>query len=111
MNRPFAAPALAGPIASGSVSLAQTIGPDTTATYHADRWAAYANNAGASVTLTNITASLPAGFGNAEQVQRANANASTQPVFLVQEIPSADVIAVQGQTACLSLSALAGANF
>lgn len=84
---------------------------NTTATYHADRWAGYANTGAASVTLTNITASLPVGFGNAEQVQRANSNASVQPVFLVQEIPSVDVVGAQGQTVCISLSAIAGANF
>lgn len=84
---------------------------NTTATYHADRWAGYANTGGASVTLTNITATLPTGFANAEQVQRANANASVQPIFLVQEIPTSDVIAAQGQTVCLQAQLKAGANY
>jgi hypothetical protein len=84
---------------------------NTTATYHADRWAGYANNASASVTLTNVTTSLPAQFSNAEQVQRANANTNTQAIFLAQEIPSTDVIAAQGQTVCVSAWLVAGANF
>lgn len=84
---------------------------NTTATYHADRWAGYANNGSASVTLTNVTSSLPLGFANAEQVQRANSNANLQPIFLVQEISTADVTALQGQNVCLSAYLAAGANF
>lgn len=84
---------------------------NTTATYHADRWAGYANNGSASATLTNITSSLPVGFSNAEKVQRANSNANLQPIFLVQEIPTSDVIGLQGQVVCASAYLLAGANF
>lgn len=84
---------------------------NTTATYHADRWAGYANTGAASATLTNVTTTLPAGFGNSEQVQRANSNASLQPIFLVQEIPTSDVIPLQGQNVCVSAYLLAGANF
>jgi hypothetical protein len=84
---------------------------NTTATYHADRWAGYANTGAASLSLTNVTSSLPAGFGNAEKVQRANSNASLQPVFLVQEIPSSEVIPLQGQNVCVSAYLLAGANY
>lgn len=86
-------------------------GINTTATYHADRWAGYANTGAASVTLTNVTSSLPVGFSNAEKVQRANSNASLQPVFLVQEIPTTDVITLQGQTVCVSAYLKAGANY
>lgn len=82
-----------------------------TATYHADRWAAYSNNGSASVTLTNVTSGLLPGYGNAEKLQRAAANAQVTPVFLVQEISSVDVIPMQGQAVCLSASVLAGANF
>jgi hypothetical protein len=86
-------------------------GVNTTATYHADRWAGYANAGGASVTLTNVTSSLPVDFSNGENVKRASSNANLQPIFLVQEIPSADVIPLQGQQVCVSAYLLAGANF
>lgn len=82
-----------------------------TPTYHADRWAAYSNNGSASVTLTNVTSGLLPGYGNAEKLQRAAANAQVTPIFLAQEISSVDVIPMQGQTVCLSAFVLAGANF
>ena len=86
-------------------------GVNTTATYHADRWAGFSNNASASVTLSNATINLPLGFSNAEQLQRANGNTQVTPLYLAQEIPTTDVIALQGQSVCLSAYALAGANF
>lgn len=86
-------------------------GVNTTATYHADRWAAFASAAGASITMTNITANLPTGFANAEQIQRAAANASTQLACLAQEIPTSDVIGLQGQPVVLSAWLQAAANF
>lgn len=84
---------------------------NTTATYLWDRWAGYANTGAASVTLTNVTSSLPTGYQNAAQVQRLAANASLQPIFLVQEIPSVDVIQAQGQPVCVSASLIAGSNY
>lgn len=86
-------------------------GVNTTPTYLWDRWAAYANNGAASVTLTNITVALPNGFANAAQIQRVIANSNTQPICLVQEIPSADVVALQGQPVVLSFWAEAGSTF
>jgi hypothetical protein len=85
-------------------------GVNTTATYHADRWAAYASAAGASVSLTNITANLPAGFTNAEKVQRAAANANLLPVCLIQEIPTSTIKQVAGTNVTLSEWLLAGGN-
>lgn len=79
-------------------------------TYHADRWAGSASNASASETLTNVTSSLPIGFANAEKFQRAAANAQVTPVCLMQEIPTSDIIPLQGQPVALSSWILAGGN-
>ena len=82
----------------------------TTPVYHADRWAGTSSSASASVSLTNITANLPTGFVNAEKFQRASANTITVPVCLIQEIPTSDITALQGQPVVLSAWVLAGGN-
>jgi hypothetical protein len=85
-------------------------GITTAATYHADRWAGY-SGAATSMSLTNVTSSLPANFTNAEQVQRTSGQTGVLPVCLVQEIPTADVTALQGQPVVLSAWIKAGSGF
>lgn len=88
---------------------AAVTGITNSATYHADRWAGF-GGASSSITLTNVTSSLPTGFTNAERLQRASANANTATIHLVQEIPTADVTGIQGQPVNLSCWAKAEAN-
>lgn len=85
-------------------------GITTSATYHADRWAGYSGTA-TSMSLTNITSSLPSNFTNAEQVQRTSGQTGVLPVCLVQEIPTADVIALAGQPVVISAWIKAGSGF
>lgn len=91
-------------------STATVTGITSTATYHADRWAAYGGGS-SSVTLVNVTAAVPLPFTNAERLQRASSNANTAAIYLVQEVPSADSTPMAGQTVTLSLWAKADANF
>lgn len=83
----------------------------TTATYLQDRWAAVSGTA-TSASISNSTSSptLPAGFSNAVSVQRTAAQTGVVNTCLVQEIPSADTIPLQGQPVTLSFYLAAGAN-
>ena len=118
-------PGQAGPfplnlLDNGNFNLAQRgttakTGITNSATYLWDRWAGYGGSS-SSVTLTNISSSLPAGantpnFSNAAQVQRASSNSNTAQICLAQEIPNADILPLQGQPFTLSFWALAGGNF
>lgn len=85
-------------------------GITSTATYHADRWAGF-GGASSSVSLTNVTTSLPTQFSNAERLQRAAANTNTVAIHLVQEIPTADITPLASQALNLSCWAKADANF
>jgi hypothetical protein len=85
-------------------------GISNTATYHADRWAAF-GGASSSITLTNVTAGVPLPFTNAERLQRAAANSNTAAIQLVEEISSADSIPMAGQQVVLSFWAKADGNF
>lgn len=82
----------------------------TTAVYLQDRWAVTAGTSTSS-SIGNVTASLPGQFTNAVQVQRTAAQTGVVNVCLVQEIPTADFTALQGQPVTLSFWALAGSNF
>lgn len=87
-------------------------GITTTATYLQDRWALTAGTSTSSA-IGNSTSSptLPAGFSNAVSIQRTAAQTGVVNVCLVQEIPGADIIPLQGQNVTLSFYAAAGANF
>lgn len=85
-------------------------GITNTATYHADRWAAF-GGASSSITLTNVTAGVPLPFTNAERLQRAAANANTAAIQLVQEIASSESIPMAGQQVVLSFWAKSDGNF
>jgi hypothetical protein len=96
---------------SSTVSATLT-GLNTTPTYLAARWATWANAAGASVTVANSTTTgVPAGFQNAVSITRASGNTNTTQICHGQELRSADVIQLQGQTLGFSVWATAGANF
>lgn len=82
----------------------------TSAKYLWDRWAAY-SGASTSLTLTDVTTTLPAGFSHAAQIQRDSAQVGTANPFLVQEIPTADVLPLAGQQVTLSFWMRKGANF
>lgn len=83
----------------------------TTATYLQDRWAATAGTSTSS-SIANSTSSptLPAGFSNAVLVQRTAAQTGVVNVCVVQEVPGADIIPLQGQPITLSFYLAAGAN-
>ena len=81
----------------------------TTATYLQDRWAAAAGTSTSS-SIGNVTTNLPGQFTNAVQVQRTSGQTGVVNVCLVQEIPTADFTALQGQPITLSFWLLAGSN-
>jgi hypothetical protein len=82
----------------------------TAAKYLQDRWAAVSGTA-TSGALTNVTSSLPSQFTNAAQVQRTSGQTGVVKFCLLQEIPTADITALQGQPVTLSFWALSGANY
>ena len=82
----------------------------TTAKYLQDRWAAVSGTS-TSGALTNVTSSLPSQFTNAAQVQRTSGQTGVVKFCLLQEIPTADITALQGQPVTLSFWALSGANY
>lgn len=91
---------------TGTVTCAQAAGPASTA-YTADRWACQANVTSGAGQAAVITASPapPAGFINSVKVWR-NSAALTQPVCLIQEIPTSQFsTAMQGQNVTLSFYA------
>lgn len=97
------------PFQAGTTALAAI---NTTATFAADRWALYANVAGASAAAVRTsTASTLSGFTQAMAVQRTAANANTQKICMVQQVTTANTIALQSQPVVFSVYALAGANF
>lgn len=85
-------------------------GISTTPNYFAARWAVWGGTS-ASVTVSNVSSSLPTGFSNAVKVLRAAANANTTQICTGQEIKTSDVIALQGQSMAVSAWLQAGANF
>lgn len=82
----------------------------TSPTYLWDRWAGYAGTA-TQITISTITSGVPAGFTNAAQVSRDNAQVGILPVYLVQEVLTADTKPLAGQTVTLSFWAKSGALF
>lgn len=88
---------------------AATISSSATAKYHADRWAVFTGGSSQVLTATNITASLPTGFLNAEQIKRTSGS-NTQTINIVQEISQADMAALQGQAVSLSCWLQAGSG-
>ena len=95
---------------TGTVTCAVNAGI-VSANYTADRWACQGNVTSGQGQAAVITASPapPAGFINSVKVWR-NSAALTQPICLIQEIPTAQAVAMQGQTVTLSayLAGLAG---
>lgn len=79
-------------------------------TYTADRFFAV-GGASSSISVSQQAVTTVAGFGNALQFGRANANANTAAISLGQVIETADAIRFQGQQATVSFWAVAGANF
>lgn len=104
-------PASTSDVYTSSTISATLTGLNTTPTYYAGRWATWANAGGASVTVANVTSSLPGGFANAVKLNRGSANASTQQICMGQEMRTADVLALQGSTLGLSVWASAGSTF
>ena len=82
----------------------------TTATYLWDRWAGY-SGAATNESLVNVTSGLPGQFTAAAQVQRASGQTGVKPVCLIQEVPTLDTEAFQGQPVTVSFWALSGSNF
>jgi|SRR5579859_3386634 len=80
-----------------------------TLTYTADRWFAV-GGASSSISVSKQANTAIAGFGQALQWGRANANSNTAVINLGQVVETADSIRVQGQQVTLSFWAQAGAN-
>ena len=80
-----------------------------TAKYYWDRWAGVSGTS-TTTTITNVTASLPAQFTNAAEVQRNSGQTGVVKVCLVQEIPTADITPLAGQPVTLSFWMLSGSN-
>ena len=80
-----------------------------TAAYSADRWGCNANVTSGQAFCAASTTSPPTGFSGFQTVYRKTA-ALTQPVCMMQEIPTTDSTAVAGQVVTLSFyaEALAG---
>jgi hypothetical protein len=95
---------------TGTVTCAQAAAI-TSAAYTADRWGCSANVTSGAGQAAVITASPapPAGFAQAVKLWR-NSGALTQPVCLIQELPSGVSVAAQGQVVTVSayLAGLAG---
>lgn len=88
-------------------------GINTTGTYYADDFYAFANNAGASVTLTreNAAPDISIGYRASVRIQRASSNTNTAAIVYGQILESALAIQLQGQTVVMSAVCQAGANF
>jgi hypothetical protein len=89
-----------------------TTGGSTSTTYVADRWWVDTNvTSGAGYGQVVTSPTPPSGFQNSMNVYR-NSGSLTQPVCAWQEVPTADAVALQGQTATFSFyaQALAGMN-
>lgn len=88
-------------------------GKDPSGGYTADRWCVYTNVTSGTGKGQVVTATPTArtGFTNSLNVWR-DSGALTQPVCVIQEIPTADSTDLQGQTVTFSayLQALAGLN-
>ena len=105
---------------NGSIDVAQrgtgvvtgaTTGGCASSTYDADRWCVVTNvtsGAGRGQVVTS-SPSPQAGFANSMKVYR-NSGALTQPVCVIQEVPTSQAIRAQGQpvTFSVSLEALSG---
>ena len=97
--------------ATSATACGGTTGTTSNTGYTADRWACIVNvgsQAGDALVKT-ATPAPPTGGVNDLVMYRAS-GALTQPVCMMQEIPSADIIPLQGQSATFSvfLQALAG---
>lgn len=86
---------------------------NTTATYWADNWFGWANNAGSTLVMTKQTVANTTltNFSAALQAQRTAANANTTQICVGQTVETLNVSAIAGQTVTLSFHAVAGANF
>ena len=93
---------------TGGVTLT---GVNTTATYGADGFAGFANNAAASVVVGRSTSNLPTEFQQAFSLNRTAANASTQQACMVQEIESSKVRTVAGKNMVFTAYLAVGATF
>lgn len=97
-------------LATASTSCGTTTG-STSLTYSADRWTCIVNVASQQGKTQVVTASPspPTGFTKSINVWR-NSAALTQPVCLMQEVPTADSTTLAGQVATFSFygQALAG---
>lgn len=95
----------------GQTGTATLTGINTTATYGADGFAVFSNNASASVVAGRSTANLPTGFQQAFSLQRTAANTNTTQACMVQEIESARIIPLQGQQMVFSSYLAVGATY
>lgn len=95
----------------GNAGTATLTGVNTTATYGADGFAGFANNAGSSVVVGRSTANLPLGFQQAFSLNRTAANTNTTQACLVQEVETAKVKAIAGQNMVLSAYVASGVTF
>lgn len=104
-------PATTSDVYTSSTVSATLTGLNTTPTYYAGRWAVWSNNGSASVTVANVTTSLPTGFANGVKLNRASANANLTQICMGQEMRTADVLAIAGQPMAVSVWASAGSTF
>lgn len=95
----------------GNTGTATLTGVNTTATYGADGFAGFSNNASASVVVGRSTANLPIGFQQAFSLQRTAANANLTQACLVQEVETARVKAVAGSNMVFTFMGAVGATF
>src|SRR5258708_14788663 len=87
----------------------QTCGTNTAPTltaYSADRWVCDVNVASGAGRATISTTSLPVGFSAWQQLFRTS-GALTQPVCMMQEIPTVESTSLAGQPVILSFYAQA----
>ena len=110
----YQAPVNANPVLNSAFQVWQrgtSIVPTTT-TYSADRWQAYRNATGSTVSrqVTNDTTNLPF-IQYCARVQRDSGNSSTTAIYLAQSFESINSIPYAGKTVTLSFYARSGANF
>jgi len=110
----YQAPVNANPVLNSAFQVWQrgtSIVPTTT-TYSADRWQAYRNATGSTVSrqVTNDTTNLPF-IQYCARVQRDSGNTSTTAIYLAQSFESINSIPYAGKTVTLSFYARSGANF
>jgi hypothetical protein len=95
---------------TGTVTCAQAAGI-TSAAYVADRWGCSGNvtSGAGNASVITATPSPPAGFTQSVEVNRIT-GALTQPICLIQEVPTGLAVSADGQTVTVSayLAALAG---